>query len=73
VPTRANGQPALGTYLADPHTGVFRPYGLLVVTIGDDRITALTGFQANLTSQFGLPRTLPNGPPASDAAPGQQP
>ena len=59
VPTRANGQPALGTYLADPHTGVFRAHGLLVVTIADDRITAITGFQANVLPGFGLPRTLP--------------
>jgi len=59
VPTRANGQPALGTYLADPHTGVFRAHGLLVVTIADDRITAITGFQANVLPRFGLPRTLP--------------
>jgi RNA polymerase sigma-70 factor (ECF subfamily) len=28
VPTRANRQPALGTYVADPHTGVYRAYGL---------------------------------------------
>ena len=59
VPTRANGQPALGTYLADPHTGVFRAYGLLVVTIADDRITAVTGFGASVLPRFGLPRTLP--------------
>ena len=58
VPTRANGQPALGTYLADPHTGVFRSYGLLVVTITGERIGAITGFQANVASRFGLPRTL---------------
>jgi RNA polymerase sigma-70 factor (ECF subfamily) len=59
VPTRANGQPALGTYMADPHTGVFRAYGLLVVTIADDRITAVTGFGASVMPRFGLPRTLP--------------
>ncbi len=59
VPTRANGQPALGTYVADPHTGVFRAHGLLVVTIADDRITAVTGFHASVLPGFGLPRTLP--------------
>ena len=59
VPTRANGQPAFGTYVADPHTGVFRAYGLLVVTIADDRITAVTGFGASVMPRFGLPRTLP--------------
>jgi RNA polymerase sigma-70 factor (TIGR02960 family) len=59
VPTRANGQPALGTYVADPHTGVYRAYGLLVVTIAGDRITAVTGFDASVLPRFGLPRTLP--------------
>jgi RNA polymerase sigma-70 factor (ECF subfamily) len=59
VPTRANGQPALGMYLADRNTRVFRAYGLLVVTIADDRIGAITGFDASVLSRFGLPRTLP--------------
>jgi RNA polymerase sigma-70 factor (TIGR02960 family) len=59
VPTGANGQPALGMYLADPHTGVFRAYGLLVVTITGERITAITGFDASVMPRFGLPRTHP--------------
>jgi RNA polymerase sigma-70 factor (TIGR02960 family) len=59
VPTRANGQPAFGMYLADPQTGVYRAYGLHVVTIADDRITAVTGFHASVMPWFGLPRTLP--------------
>jgi RNA polymerase sigma-70 factor (ECF subfamily) len=59
VPTRANGQPALATYVADPHTGAYRAYGLLVVTIARDRITAVTGFGASVLPRFGLPRTLP--------------
>jgi RNA polymerase sigma-70 factor (TIGR02960 family) len=59
VPTHANGQPALGTYIADPRTGVYRAYGLLVVTTADDRITAITGFGASVMPRFGLPRTLP--------------
>jgi RNA polymerase sigma-70 factor (TIGR02960 family) len=58
VPTRANGQPALGTYMADPHTGVYRGYTLLVVTIVGDRITVVTGFDASVMPRFGLPRTL---------------
>jgi RNA polymerase sigma-70 factor (ECF subfamily) len=48
VPTRANGQPALGMYVADPHTGVYRAHGLLVVTI-----------DASVMARFGLPRMLP--------------
>jgi RNA polymerase sigma-70 factor (TIGR02960 family) len=58
VPARANRQPALGTYVAAPHTGVYRAYGLLVVTIAGDRITAVTGFGASVMPRFGLPRTL---------------
>jgi RNA polymerase sigma-70 factor (TIGR02960 family) len=58
VPTRANGQPAVGMYMADPHTGVFRAYGLHVITIVGDRITAITGFDASVMPRFGLPPTL---------------
>ena len=58
VPTRANGQPAFGTYIADPHTGVYRGYALLVITIIGDRITVITGFEASVMARFGLPRTL---------------
>ena len=59
VLTRANRQPAFGTYLADPHTGVFRAFGLLVVTIAGDRIGVVTGFDASVMPRFGLSRTLP--------------
>jgi RNA polymerase sigma-70 factor (ECF subfamily) len=59
VPTRANGEPAFGMYLADPHTGAFRAHGLLVITVADDRIGAVTGFGASVMPHFGLPRTLP--------------
>ncbi|WP_222849291.1 sigma-70 family RNA polymerase sigma factor [Trebonia kvetii] len=58
VPTRANGQPTFGMYMADPHTGVYRGYSLLVVTIVGYRITVVTGFDASLIPRFGLPRTL---------------
>jgi RNA polymerase sigma-70 factor (ECF subfamily) len=59
VPTRANGQLAFGTYLADPGAGGFGAYGLLVVTIADDRITEITGFGASVLPWFGLPQALP--------------
>ena len=59
VPTRANGQPAFGLYLADPHTGVYRAYCLLVITTVVDRITAITSFSTDVMTRFGLPRTLP--------------
>jgi RNA polymerase sigma-70 factor (TIGR02960 family) len=59
VPTRANGQPAFGLYLADPHASVYHAYALLVITTAGDHITAITGFSTNVMTRFGLPRTLP--------------
>ncbi|MFI7403985.1 hypothetical protein ACIBW9_26500 [Streptomyces sp. NPDC049541] len=59
VPTRANGQPAFGPYLADPHSGVYRAYCLLVITTAGDHITAITSFTTDVMTRFGLPRTLP--------------
>jgi RNA polymerase sigma-70 factor (ECF subfamily) len=59
VPTRANGQPAFGLYLADPHASVYRAYSLLVITTAGDHITAITGFNTNVMARFGLPRTFP--------------
>jgi RNA polymerase sigma-70 factor (TIGR02960 family) len=59
VPTRANGQPAFGLYLADPHASVYRAYSLLVITTAGDHITSITGFSTDVMTRFGLPRTLP--------------
>ncbi len=59
VPTRANGQPAFGLYLADHHASVYRAYCLLVITTAGDHITAITSFSTNVMTRFGLPRTLP--------------
>jgi RNA polymerase sigma-70 factor (ECF subfamily) len=59
VPTRANGQPAFGLYLADPHASLYRAYCLLVITTAGDHITAITSFSTNVMTRFGLPRTLP--------------
>jgi RNA polymerase sigma-70 factor (ECF subfamily) len=59
VPTRANGQPAFGCYLRDPHTPVAHAYGLMVLTLAGDRIAAITGFpDTSVFRVFGLPRTL---------------
>jgi SnoaL-like domain len=44
VPTRANGQPAFGTYLRAPAGGVRHGAGLLVVTLTGDRICAMVRF-----------------------------
>jgi RNA polymerase sigma-70 factor (ECF subfamily) len=60
VPTRANTQPAFGCYLPSPQTEIARPYGLLVLTLQGDRISAITWFaDSSVFPQFGLPRMLP--------------
>jgi len=60
VPTRANGQPAFGCYLPDAHAAIARAYGLMVLTLTADRISAITWFgERSLLVHFGLPRTLP--------------
>jgi RNA polymerase sigma-70 factor (ECF subfamily) len=60
VPTRANGQPAFGHYIADQHAPVVRGVGVIVLTVDGDRISHLTRFGgASLLARFGLPRTLP--------------
>lgn len=60
VATRANGQPAFGCYLPDPHALIARAYGLMVLTLTADRVSAITWFgERSVLSHFGLPRTLP--------------
>jgi len=58
VPTRANGQPAFAVYLRDPVNGVARMFGLFVITLAGDRVSAITRFDNAFLSPFGLPRTL---------------
>ncbi len=61
VPTRANGQPAFGCYLRDPHAPVAHAYGLMVLTLRGNRVGAITGFpDTSVFRSFGLPRTLPD-------------
>ena len=59
VPTRANGQPAFGTYLHAP-TGIRHGTGLIVLTLTGDRICAMTRFDNSVLPWFGLPRSLPS-------------
>lgn len=60
VPTRANAQPAFGCYLPDPQAPIARAYGMMVLTLNEDRVSAITWFaERSLFAQFGLPRTLP--------------
>jgi RNA polymerase sigma-70 factor (ECF subfamily) len=60
VPMRANGQPAFGCYLPDAHAAIARAYGLMVLTLQGERISAITWFaDLGVFPHFGLPRTLP--------------
>jgi RNA polymerase sigma-70 factor (TIGR02960 family) len=59
VPTRANGQPAFGCYLPDAQAAVARPYGLMVLALEGDRISAITWFgDSGILRHFGLSPTL---------------
>ena len=61
VPTRANNQPAYGYYLPDPNANVHRASGILVLSVREDRISAMTRFgDRSLLARFGLPRTMPS-------------
>jgi RNA polymerase sigma-70 factor (ECF subfamily) len=59
VPTRANGHPAFGCYLKDPHTPIAHAYGLMVLTLRGDRVAGMVGFaDTAVFAPFGFPRTL---------------
>jgi hypothetical protein len=59
VPTRANGQPAFGSYLDDRHAPIARPFGFFVLTLDGEQISAITAFQdTSVFAHFGLPRSL---------------
>jgi RNA polymerase sigma-70 factor (TIGR02960 family) len=63
VPTRANGQPAFGCYLPDPEAATARPYGLMVLTVEGDQVSAITWFgDSAVFPHFGLPSTLSGEP-----------
>jgi RNA polymerase sigma-70 factor (TIGR02960 family) len=59
VATRANGQPAFGVYVRDPHAPVLHANGLIVLTLAGDRISMITRFDISVLPRFGLPRSLP--------------
>jgi RNA polymerase sigma-70 factor (ECF subfamily) len=59
VATRANTQPAFGSYRSDPHAPIAHANGLVVLTLAGERIAAVTQFlDTSLLARFGLPRTL---------------
>jgi RNA polymerase sigma-70 factor (TIGR02960 family) len=57
--TRANGQPALGYYRAEPGAPVLQGQSLIVLDLEGDQISAITRFSPSLFPLFGLPPTLP--------------
>jgi RNA polymerase sigma-70 factor (ECF subfamily) len=61
IPTRVNGQPAFGYYLADADWAFEYPPGLTVLTIRGSRIDAIIRFlEPGPMSRFGLPNTFPH-------------
>ncbi len=59
VPSRANGQPAFGRYVRDPHAPISHAHGITVLTLDGERITHMTSFlDTALFPWFGLPRIL---------------
>jgi RNA polymerase sigma-70 factor (ECF subfamily) len=58
VPTRANGQPALASYVRDPQTGLYHASGIAVLTLSGRLISAMTEFGKDVLPSFGLPRVL---------------
>ena len=57
--TSANGQPAFAGYLRDA-TGVYRPYGVTVLTVAGEGISRVTSFgDPNLVTAFGFPALAP--------------
>jgi RNA polymerase sigma-70 factor (ECF subfamily) len=59
VPTRANSQPAFGHYIDDAQSPIGRYFGIIVLTLDGDQISAITRFgDTGILPHFGLPRTL---------------
>jgi hypothetical protein len=74
VSTRANGLPAFGVYLSDPHAPIGRTHSLIVLTLERDGISHITLFgDLSLFARFGLPRTLDAKKEIADQSPGTPP
>jgi RNA polymerase sigma-70 factor (ECF subfamily) len=62
VPTRANDQPAVAAYMLASEEGIFRAYGIMVLTLDADRIAEITGFsEPPLFAAFDMPDQLGTG------------
>ena len=70
VPTRANGQPAFGTYVRSA-SSVPQGIGVIAVSLSGERICAFTFFGQSALPWFGLPLSLPTS--ASDSRDEQGP
>jgi hypothetical protein len=69
LPGRANNQPAFASYLTDRDEPIARPAGLLVLTLADERITAITRFHLNdLYPPLGFPAQLSATGPGQSAS-----
>ena len=75
VATRANGQPAFGVYMRDPHAPVLHANGLIVLTLAGDRISMITRFDPSVLPASDCPgRCRDSGsgrPPEKDDGDGQ--
>jgi RNA polymerase sigma-70 factor, ECF subfamily len=59
MPTRANGQPALGTYVLEAERSRYVPIALDVLTLRGTQIADITAFRTpEIFSRFGLPAEL---------------
>jgi len=57
VPTRANRQPAVGTYVRVAGGSKYRAFGLAVLRVEDGAVAEVTVFVPDLFPAFGLPLT----------------
>jgi RNA polymerase sigma-70 factor (TIGR02960 family) len=59
LPTRANTQPAFGSYLSNPDSDTAHPTGILVLTLSGHQVRTITRFiDDQLPRRFGLPNVL---------------
>lgn len=58
VPTRANRQPAVATYIRESGGSEFRAFALAVLRVEDGAVAELTVFVPDVFPSFGLPATV---------------
>ncbi|SCL16907.1 RNA polymerase, sigma subunit, ECF family [Micromonospora inyonensis] len=60
LPTHANGQPAVASYLDADGSGTHRAWSIDVLTLRGDRVASITSFlDPGVFRRFGLPASLP--------------